>query len=170
MYFNIFLFINFQGCNTVIILLFNYFLERNKFLEILRNNRELIDYGEAMIKIRQRNRIIEIFSYTFVVVVASVQLFFLYSQGRLLFTFVNFNSNLNGFFSTIFHFLNFFCSCVFTYAIAFGPIFFVKTFYFNINVMELITENIVINLKGNEQDVVYENLKQFLQKLEEVSK
>lgn len=150
--------------------LFDHGMERQKLLELFRKSIGTTCNSNSMVKVQQRNKMVLFYSCSLVGVFFSAQLFFLYGQGKLIFTYTNFTKNSSRIFAIVFQCLNFFCCCVFTYVISFGPIFFINTFYYYINLMEIRIENVVKNIEeGNDQDVVCQNLKLIMQTMEDVS-
>lgn len=136
-------------------------------MKVLTNSINPTCYGKAMIKIKQRYKMIVAFSCCLLVAILSAHLIFLYGQGKLFFTYLSFTSRTSGIFAIIFHMLNFLCCCIFTYANTFSPVFFLHAFYHNIGLMEIKLENIINNINGTEDDVISQNLKDFIQTLQE---
>lgn len=119
-------------------------------------------------KIKQRKKWVLVYYCCLIVVIFLSYLLFSFSQGKLLISYVHFASKTDGVFSIILHLLNLLCCFLFTYTSSFTYGLSIKTLYYGHSLMEVTTENVINNVKKNEQDVIHKSLKYCMQILEEV--
>lgn len=87
----------------------------------------------------------------------------LFGHGNLVFQFVTFARGLKKPLSYFFEVFNFMSICVVIYLISFSTIFFTHIYHYLISLLELTTTKILSNIETEDQDVIYQNLKELLE-------